>query len=206
MAFYDFIQRLNYFSYDYTNFDNFKLLLKSGIYDFIVFPSVVFVSACPFEVHQEPNTRLHNINGSAVRFKDGYSVYAIHGRILPSWIWERKETITKEIFINEKNSEIRGAMYSVLGEHGMMALLGAKEIDKQCIQHLNNEIEIIKLYKTKEEFSEIGNQPLTWVKFTCPSTGSDYLIACESHFTNAKEAASSLSIFKTEEYQFNYRT
>jgi hypothetical protein len=205
-AFYDFIQRLNYFEYNYTDFDNYKLLLKSKVYDFIAFPSVVFVSSCPFEVHQEPNNRLHNINGPAIRFKDGYDVYAIHGRILPSWIWETKDTITKEQFINEKNAEIRAAMYSILGEKKIMELLQAEEVDKKCIQHQNDEVEIIKLYKTKEKFLEIDNQQLAWVKFTCPSTGTDYLIACESHHTDAKEAAVSLSIFDKSEYSFNFRT
>ena len=206
VSFYDYIQRLNYFEYNYTDFNNYKLLLKSKIYDFIAFPSIVFVSSCPFEVHQESNKRLHNTTGAAVKFRDGYEVYAIHGRILPAWIWKQRETITKEMFIDEKNAEIRAAMYSVLGEKKIMKILGAQEIDKQCIQHENDEVEIIKLFKTKETFPEINNQPFAWVKFTCPSTGTDYLIACEPHFTNAKEAAVSLSIFDKSEYSFNFRT
>jgi hypothetical protein len=207
VAVYDFIQKTNYFKeYDFVDFDNYKLLLNSKMYDFIVFPSVVFVSSCPYEVHQEINKRLHNIDGPAIRFKDGYDVYAIHGRILPSWIWEKKNTITKEMFISEKNSEIRAAMYSILGEKRMMEILDAKEIDKQVIQHLNDEVEIVKLFKTNEIFPETGNNPLAWVKFTCPSTGTDYLISCEPGFTNAKEAVASLSIFKKEEYSFNFRT
>jgi hypothetical protein len=206
VAFYDYIERLNYFKYDFTDFNNFKLLLNSKIYDFVAFPSIVFVSACPVKVHQETNKRLHNPNGPSVKFSDGYKVYAIHGRILPSWIWEKKETITKEMFINEKNSEIRAAMYSILGEKRIMEILGAEEIDKQLIQHKNDEVEIVKLYQTIEVFPEANKQPLAWVKFTCPSTGTEYLIACEPHYTNAKEAAASLSIFKTEEYVFDYRT
>ena len=42
----------------------------------------------------------------------------------------------------------------VLGEKKMMEILGAIEIDKQLIQHKNNEIEIIKLFKTVEKFPE----------------------------------------------------
>ena len=208
VAFYDYIQKLNYFEYDYDDFNNFKALLRSKVYDFIAFPSVVFVSSCPFEVHQETNKRLHNTEGPAIRFKDGYDVYAIHGRILPSWIWEKKDTITKEMFIGEKNSEIRAAMYSILGEKRVMDILGVIEIDKKLVQHQNDEIEVIKLFKTKELVQITDNLAnyLAWVKFTCPSTGTDYLIACEPHYTDAKEAAASLSIFKKEEYSFNFRT
>jgi hypothetical protein len=110
------------------------------------------------------------------------------------------------MFFTEKNSEIRGAMYSVLGEKRIMEMLGAIEIDKQLIQHANDEVEIVKLFKTSEIFPEIGNNPLAWVKFTCPSTGTDYLIACEPHYINAKDAAISLSIFDNSEYSFNFRT
>lgn len=208
VAFYDYIQRLNYFQYDYIDFDNFKLLLKSGVYDFLAFPSIVFVSSCPFEVHQDENTRLHNVAGPSVRFKDGYEVFSIHGRILPSWIWEKKDTITKHQFITEKNAEIRGAMYAILGEKRIMEMLDCVEIDKQLIEHLNGDIEIIKLYRTKEmiRITENLSNYLSWVKFICPSTGTEYLIACEPNYNNAKEAAASLSIFDKSEYSFNFRT
>jgi hypothetical protein len=198
--------RLDYFKFNWSDFICFQKLLKSGVYDFVAFKDILFVSSCPIEIYQNSNNRLHNTNKPSVLFKDGYSVYAIHGRILPSWIWEKKETITKEMFINEKNAEIRGGIYSVLGEKRMMEILRGIEVDKQIIQHLNDKVEIIKLYKTKETFPEIDNKSLAWVKFTCPSTGTDYLIACEPHFTNAKTAAASLSIFKKEEYQFDFRT
>lgn len=206
VAFYDFIQRLNHFQYDYSDFDDFKKLLRSGVYDFIAFPSIVFVSSCPFETHQDQNKRLHNTSGPAVRFSDGYDVYAIHGRILPNWIWTEKTTITKEKFLSAKNAEIRAGIYAVLGEKRIMEVLGAKEIDKQVIQHKNDEIEVIKLFKTIETFPECNNKPLSWVKFICPSTGSDYLIACHPDHNNAFDAAVSLSIFDKSEYSFNFRT
>jgi hypothetical protein len=206
VAFYDYFKQLNYFKFDWSDFVNIQDFLKSGIYDFVAFKKIIFVSSGPVEIYQDINNRLHNMNKAAVTFKDGYSIYAIHGRILPSWIWEKKDEITKEKFLSEKNEEIRGGIYTVLGERKIMELLGASEVDKQVIQHANEDIEIVKLYKTKESFPEIGNNPFAWVKFICPSTGSDYLIACEPHHINAKEAAASLSLFKTEEYSFDFRT
>ena len=206
VAFYDYFKRLNYFKFNWDDFVNIQDFLKSGIYDFVAFKDIIFVSSCPVEVYQDTNNRLHNINRASVAFKDGYSVYAIHGRVLPSWVWEKKNDITKEKFLSEKNAEIRGAMYTILGEKRIMELLDTIEVDKQVIQHANEDIEIVKLYKTKESFPEIDNKPFAWVKFVCPSTGSDYLIACEPHHTNAKVAAASLSLFKPEEYSFDYRT
>ena len=172
----------------------------------MAFENIVFISSCPIEIHQDTNNRLHNTNGASVVFKDGYEVYAIHGRILPSWIWEQKDTITKDKFIKEHNAEIRGAIYSVLGDKKMMELLDCVEVDKKCIEHANGDLEIVKLYKTTESFPEIDNKPFAWVKFICPSTGSDYLIPCEPYHTDAKKAAVSLSIFNDREYSFDYRT
>ena len=206
VAFYDYFRKLNYFKFDWSDFLSFQQLLKSGVYDFVAFRNFLIVSSCPIETHRDQNNRLHNINGASVVFKDEYSVFAIHGRILPSWIWIDKEKITKEQFVLTKNAEIRGGIYAVLGEKKIMELLECLEIDKQLIQHQNDDVEIVKLFRTIETFSEIGNKHLAWVKFICPSTGTEYLIACEPHHTNAKEAAASLSIFKKEEYSFDYRT
>jgi hypothetical protein len=205
-AFYDYFKRLNYFKFNWSDFINIQDFLKSGIYDFVAFKEIIFVSSCPVEIHQDTNNRLHSVNGASVIFKDGYKVHAVHGRILPSWIWEKKDKITKEMFLTEKNAEIRGAMYTILGEKRIMELLDTIEVDKQVIQHANEDIEIVKLYKTRESFPEIDNKPFAWVKFICPSTGSDYLIACEPHHTDAKVAAASLSLFKPEEYSFDFRT
>ena len=206
VAFYDYFRRLDYFKFDWTDFVEFEKFLQSGVYDFVAFENIVFISSCPIEIHQDTNNRLHNTNGASVVFKDGYEVYAIHGRILPSWIWEQKDTITKDKFIKEHNAEIRGAIYSVLGDKKMMELLDCVEVDKKCIEHANGDLEIVKLYKTTESFPEIDNKPFAWVKFICPSTGSDYLIPCEPYHTDAKKAAVSLSIFNDREYSFDYRT
>ena len=206
VSFYDYFRRLNYFEFNWDDFINFKELLKSGIYDFVAFEKILFASSSPAEIHRDNNNRLHSTTKPSVFFKDGYALYAIHGRILPEWIWKEKNKITKKQFLEESNAEIRAAIYTILGEKRIMEVLGAKEIDKQLVQHANDEVEIIKLYKTTETFSEINNESFAWVKFICPSTGTEYIIACEPKFDNAKEAAASLSIFKTNEYSFNFRT
>jgi hypothetical protein len=167
---------------------------------------IVIVSEKPIMLKRDAGNRFHSVDGPCIEFCDGYKLYAIHGRFLPVWLWTDKEKITKEQFINEKNSEIRAGIYAVLGEKRMMKLLEAHEIDKKVIQHLNDEVEIIKLFKTNETFAECNNQPLVWVSMTCPSTGTEYLISCEPKHIDAEKAISSLSIFSEEEYQFNYRS
>ena len=189
-------------------FEKFKELILSGVFEMIQFDGMCIVSDMPTKLVRNPDGRLHNPNGHAVEFKDGYCQYYINGRHLPSWIWEKAKAgeITREMFLNETNAEIKGGIYEVMGQKRMMDLLGAHEIDTQQIVHRNGDIETVTLLKTSETFAEINNQPFAWVKMICPSTGSQYLIGCEPHHTNALEAIASLSPLKAREYSFTHRS
>jgi cobyric acid synthase len=114
--------------------------------------------------------------------------------------------ITRERFMSEKNSEVRGGMYAILGQKGVMDLLGAEVIDVKVIAHANGDLETVELLKTKEKFPEIENQPFAWVKMVCPSTGTNYLQGVEPHHTNALEAIASLSMFSPKDYSFDFRS
>ena len=77
----------------------------------------------------------------------------------------------------------------------MLTFLDATEIDNQTIVHSDGSLETLILYKTKETFSEEEdlngntNVPLAWIKMTCPSTSTNYLIPTDSSFNNAVDAA-----------------
>jgi len=110
------------------------------------------------------------------------------------------------MFLYEKNEDIKAGMYSVLGNK-LFDLLNVEEVDKSLVEHRNGDMEIIKLYKTKETFKEIDDKPFAWVKFICPSTGSEYLIACEPKRVSAIDAAKATRPFDFNlEYSFDYRT
>ena len=111
-----------------------------------------------------------------------------------------------EMFLAEKNSDIKGGIYEVLGQKKMLELLGAEIVDTKDIVHANGEIETITLLKTKEKFEEIDNQPYAWVKMVCPTTGTQYLQGVQPHHTDARAAIASISMFKPEEYSFDMRS
>jgi hypothetical protein len=206
VSFYDFFTQVGIV--ENKSFDNFKSLLLSGIYDMIQLNGFCIVSGLPTKIIRNNQGRLHNPTGPAIEFKDGYKQYYINGRALPEWIWEKAAAgeITKKMFLDEKNSDIKGGVYEVLGQKKMMDILGAVEIDTRKITHANGDIETVTLLKTKETFEEINDQPFAWVKMICPSTGTQYLQGVEPHHTNALEAIASLSPFKASEYSFNYRS
>jgi hypothetical protein len=182
------------------------LYINSGIYQGIYSSLVCVVSKYPVKIHRNAGGRLHNPNGSAVEWEDGWECYYINGRNISKDVFETAKTLTKDQFIKETNSDFKGAWYEILGQKKMMDLLGATEVDKHDIVHANGDIETVTLFKTKERFEEIDNQPFAWIKMICPSTGTQYLQGVEPHHKSALEAIASLSPFSKEEYSFNFRS
>jgi len=175
------------------------LYQKSNVYSAIFSELLCIVSKYPKIVHRNANNDMHRTDGSAVEW--GHSTdttkfdgYYINGRNMPEWIFGK---VTKEQFINEDNEDIKAGIYEVIeskGEGAMLTFLGAKEVDRQTFVHSDGTEEMI-LYKTEETFEEEedlnGNTgvPLAWLRMSCPSTGTNYLIPTDSSFNTAVEAA-----------------
>ena len=204
VSFYDFFDKINII--DNFNFKQYKKILKSGVFNAYEFENYVFVIQPPIYVERNSQGRLHSTSTAAVKFRDGSSYYFINGRQIPEWVVEKKDAITKDQFLQEKNSDIRGAIYEVLGSEGIINLLGAEITDTKTIHHANGDVETVELLKTKDTFSELDDDPLAWVKMTCPSTGTNYLIGVEPQYNDAIEAIASLSPFTKDEYSFNFRS
>lgn len=204
VSFYDFFEKINII--DNFNFKQYKKILKSGVFNAYEFENCVFAIQPPIYVERNSQGRLHSTSTAAVKFRDGSSYYFINGRPIPEWVVEKKDAITKEQFLQEKNSDIKGAIYEVLGSEGIINLLGAEITDTKTIHHANGDVEIVELLKTKDTFPELDDDPMAWVKMTCPSTGTNYLVGVEPKYNDAIEAIASLSPFTKEEYSFNFRS
>jgi hypothetical protein len=186
----------------------FSEFLDSGIYDIISFKNLCIVCRPPIEIIKNEKGQLHSDKGAAVTMADGYKLCCLYNRWFPECDWRKivNHDITKMDFIQEKNMEVRAAMYNYLGEKKIIDLLGAKVVDTQLICHKNGDLEEVTLLKTKEVFEELNESPLAWVKMQCPSTGRIYLQGVEPQHNNALEAISSLSRFAPEDYSFDYRS
>lgn len=204
VSFYDFFEKINII--DNFNFKQYKKILKSGVFNAYEFENCVFAIQPPIYVERNSQGRLHSTSTAAVKFRDGSSYYFINGRRIPDWVVENKHSITRGQFLNEKNLDIKGAIYEVLGSKGIMNLLGAEITDTKTIHHANGDVETVKLLKTKDTFPELDDDPLAWVKMTCPSTGTNYLVGVDPQYNDAIEAIASLSPFTKDEYSFNFRS
>jgi hypothetical protein len=190
------------------DFKRYRELVKSCAFVVYMYYDQVFAVQPPIYLALNTQGRIHSIEGPAVKFRDGSAYYfvTVNGRSLPSWVVKNKDRITREKFLNEKNAETRAAIYEVLGHKKIMEMLGAETVHTSEITHANGDVETVELLKTRDRFPEIENQPFAWVKVTCPSTGTNYLLGVEPKHTNAAEAVASLSMFESGEYSFNFRT
>jgi hypothetical protein len=189
-----------------------RLNYKANIYSAIFCEEVCIVSKYPTKIVRNANNALHNPAYQAVTWKSTFpctawdDCYYINGRHVPKNIFLKAKKLTREQFLKETNSEFKAAWYEILGQKGMLDLLGAMEVDKQTLVHNNGDLEEVTLLKTKETFEEIDNQPFAWVKMVCPSTGTQYLQGVEPHHTNALDAIASLSRLNSDEYKFDLRS
>lgn len=69
----------------------------------------------PVEIHSESarwlrTMQLHNLNGPAIKYADGLSVFTVHGTRVPAFVIENPELITVKIIEDELNAEVRRVM------------------------------------------------------------------------------------------------
>lgn len=195
------------------------LYFESNIYDVLTGDTLAIVVKYPKRIHTNDTHELHNTDGVAVEWGCRYpeldwKTYFINGRNIPADKMELALSgdLTRDEWMNEPNEDIRAAWYEVLGQEKMLELLGAVEIDRGQFTHANGDVEDVVLYKTSFTLPALDDQPLAWVRFTCPSTGTNYLIDVEPKWDTALEAAISTSPFfgdeitKIEDYKFNKRS
>ena len=96
----------------------------------VLFWDWAFISAKPEYIHRDEQGRLHCETGAAVRYPDGFSVFAIHGVRVPEKVVASPETITVQEIESKKNTEVRRVM---IGRYGLERYLmdsGAEEIHR----------------------------------------------------------------------------
>jgi hypothetical protein len=72
--------------------------------------------------------RLHDASGPALRYPDGWSVWAWKGVEVPRWLIERPEEITLETIDAESNVQVRRCMIEIMTPARYVALGGAARV------------------------------------------------------------------------------
>ena len=116
----------------YNEFDSMRLNLFSDIVDscgwWYPFENICIVCDRP-EIINIEDGQLHRENMPAVKFRDGWSIYAINGHLVPEKVIMTPELITLEEIEKEVNSETKRIMIDRYGIGKYLAEIGAKVID-----------------------------------------------------------------------------
>lgn len=95
---------------------------------------ICWVSERPCLIKQDSRWNLHNYDGPALTYPDGWSIYAFHGVHVPEkYALTSSDEINIDEVLKEPSSEVRMA---VLGKTGLSKALG--KIDHQLIDSKNN--------------------------------------------------------------------
>ena len=204
IAFYDYFHQLNHFTdYDWNNFNEFKKLLDSGIYELVTLDGLCVACSLP-KVIQDAENMLHSTEKAAVIFNDGFSMHFIHGVFITPELFEilKNGTYSFEDWVKEENEEIKSACLSFIeetkGSEALYRFLSAylKEVDtytdKKDEKHLNGttrgmNIGVYTLFK-----GGYGEVELAFVRCYCPSTDRMFFLSVDPENTNAKDAIASL--------------
>jgi len=187
-----------------NDFNEFKELLLSGVYEMIQYENFCFVSNMPSSIKQDTLSRLHSVDGASVTFRDEFQMHFIHGVYLKESVFLSvlNKTLSFADWAKEENEEVKSAILSMMEEkHGSEYLFrfisdNLKEVntftDKKDEKYLvgttgGMNIGVYTLFK-----GVVNNIPMAFVRCYCPSTDRMFFLSVDPSNKNAKDAIASL--------------
>lgn len=95
-----------------------------------VFDNAAVLTERPTGLSRDERGRLHNPNGPAVAYSDGYGIWAIHGVRVPKDIIENPASLTATRIDAEQNAEVRRVMLERFGLAKYLQETNTKEVQK----------------------------------------------------------------------------
>lgn len=162
LAAFEFSEKIGY-AIDKEKFDHYTRLINS--IPFIFFnEEYVYVSKKLTDVHFNDDNQLHNENGMALKFMDGYGLYLINGVEVDEQIVMAPETQTVKQINKEENEEIKRIRIERFGWEKYLNGINAVLIDE-------NE----DFVSGTKEFLFTGSN-ITALLCICPSTGKEFVL------------------------------
>ncbi len=111
LTFFRYVAKLDL---DYSKFAHYEYLAEhSG--PRVMTPDFCMVSDRPAVLKRDEQNRPHCDDGPFCRWRDGFSLYAIHGVRVPEWLMMRPDMLTVERIHAEQNEEVRRVMIERYG-------------------------------------------------------------------------------------------
>jgi hypothetical protein len=119
------------------------------------YEGICFVSQKPEYVNFNDRGLLHGEDNPAVKYADGYSLYAWNGTTVPTeWI-EDKSSIAPEIALTWENMEQRRAACEIVGWNNVIAQLNPKVLDRDANPQIGELLEVDLPDIGKERFLRV---------------------------------------------------
>ena len=185
VSFYDFFSQIGILKN--KEFNQYKKLIDTGIFATIQMDKLCIVSSMPTKICRS-GTKLHNPDGYAVEFADGYGQHYLYGVYFSPEDFEKVKTMTTKEALNIKNIEQRMAILKLFGAEKILNEMGAKLIDSS---ERGNKLYSIDGITSKTE---------KILKYVCPSTGRIYVKFVKPHYENADLAQAESHHFTLEQY------
>ena len=168
-AFYEFFELVDpaiFQKKDLNNLHKFRQLLDSGIYDMVQLDGLCVVSKLPTRIKRDEQHRLHNDLGPAIEFGDGYYQNYLWGIYLDDELFLKviNKKMTFKQIMKLENMEQRMVVLKYYGAEKLLKDSKAKLLDGKTEK--GNELFLVK---------NIFSQPAYFLKYTCPSTGRQYV-------------------------------
>lgn len=94
------------------------------------FDDACIITERPVELKLDEAGRLHNLAGMAVRYSDGWGLYASHGIVVSERIIMRPETLTPQEIDAEANAELRRVMIECFGQENYLLKGNAEKLQE----------------------------------------------------------------------------
>ena len=129
VGFLSFFRHVAKLKIDYSKWDHWENAAIHGG-PRIMHTEFCMISDRPKTLLVDEQNRPHNFDGPFCEWRDGSSLYSIHGVRIPMWIAETKrEEFTKAMILEETNADNRRCIIQKIGIEKTIKLLGAEIID-----------------------------------------------------------------------------
>lgn len=153
------------------------------------FEGVAFICERHDVCKLDENNQIHNDTGPAIHWPDGFSIYAVHGVVVPALVIEHPEQITVDMIDKEGNEEVRRIMTERYGVGRYLTDIGAEVIHMDMVKVNQDDPDTLAmprvLYRDKREQQ--------WLCGTDGSTKRVYYMSVDPQAKTCGEAHASIS-------------
>ena len=181
------------------------------------------VSDFPTALKTDADHRPHCEDGPSHEWRDGWSLFHIHGVRVPRQVVEAPETITAEQITGEQNQEVRRVMIERMGWERFCAVCEMKVLHRDTLTAKFPTVPVSDLVEPGQRFvydyrdgtetaelleaegiTDFEDRPLRFVRLKDPSTGREYTLRVPSTITRCYEGVGWSFQMTEDEYKHKF--